>query len=108
MANVTVVQSSVGTSRGINLDWMNSAPVTAAVTGSSSGTFTYGIQYCLDDLMQTAAANVSWITDPNANGLTANSSVAFLYQAPIAGIRVNVTALSSAVVTLKVNQGAWL
>ena|SRR5215469_1907272 len=108
MANVTVAQSSIGTSRGINLDWQNSAPITAAVTGSSSGTFTYSIQYCLDDLVQTPAANVTWVSDPNASNLTANSSVAFLYQQPLAGIRLNVTALSSAVVVLKCNQGAWL
>jgi hypothetical protein len=105
---VTVTVSSVGTSRAVNLDWRNGAFTAVTVTGSSSGTFAYSVQYVLDDLMQTASSLVSWISDPNATALTSNSTGAFLYQQPIAGIRLNSTALSSAVLTAKVVQGSWL
>ena len=61
---VTITLSSVGQSRPLALDWMNGAPTAVSITGSSSGTFSYGIQYSLDDLQQTA--NPVWINDPNA------------------------------------------
>jgi hypothetical protein len=106
---ITVTLSSLGTSRPVNLDWTNGAPVGVAVTGSSSGTFVYSVQYTLDDLMLTPAANVVWISDPNATALTSNSSGIFTYTAPLAGIRINSsTAPSWAVLTMKVTQGSWL
>ena len=105
---VTVTVSSVGTSRAVNLDWRNGGFTAVSVTGSSSGAFAYTVQYALDDIMQTPAANVSWISDPNATALTSNSSGAFLYQQPLTGIRLNSTALSSAVLTMKITQGSWL
>jgi hypothetical protein len=105
---VTVTVSSVGTSRAVNLDWRNGAFTAVSVTGSSSGSFSFSVQYSLDDLMLTPASAVSWITDPGATSLTSNSSGAFLYQQPLAGIRLNSTALSSAVLTMKVTQGSWL
>jgi hypothetical protein len=110
---VTVTLSSaVTTSRAINLDWMNGAPVGVSVTGSSSGAsaMVYSIQYTLDDLMQTASSVVSWITDPNATQLTSNSSGIFTYTAPLAGIRITSSTANSSnnVTTMKVTQGSWL
>src|SRR5262249_38090941 len=104
---ITVTQSSVGTTRAINCDWMNGAPIGVSVTGSSSGTFAAQVQYTLDDVMLVASSLVSWIPDPNAN-LPANSSVIFTYTQPLAAIRLNITATSSSVVTFKVTQGSWL
>jgi hypothetical protein len=108
MANVTVTLSSVGTTRAVNLDWQNGAPIGVSVTGSSSGTFAYTVQLTNDDLMLTPASNVVWISDPGATALTSNSSGILTYTAPIAGIRLNSSAISTAVLTMKVNQGAWL
>jgi hypothetical protein len=115
MANVTtsistssVAGSSQGTTRAVNLDWMNGAPIAVTVTGSSSGTFAYTIQYTLDDLMQTPAASVTWVSDSNVTAATSNSSGAIVYSQPLAGIRLNSTSMSSAVLTMKVNQGLWL
>jgi hypothetical protein len=105
VARTTVTVSSVGTSRPVALDWMRGVPVGVAVTGSSSGTFSYSIQYTLDDLQLTAPSAVSWITDPNATALTSNSSAAFVYTAPLAAIRINSSALSSAILTADINQG---
>ena len=104
----TITVSSVGVSRSLNLDWMNGAPVGLSVTGSSSGTFSYTVQTTLDDLMLTPSSLVSWISDPNATALTSNSSGIFVYTAPIAGLRLNSSTLSTAVLTMKVTQGSWL
>lgn len=99
----TVTLSSVGTTSIINLDWMSGKPVGVSVTGSSSGTFAYTLQYTLDDVMMVSSP--SWISDPNATALTSNSSGIYLYEQPLAAIRLNSTAISSAELTLKVNQG---
>jgi hypothetical protein len=108
MAQATVTLSSVGNTGPINLDWRNAAFTGVSVTGSSSGTFAYTIQTTLDDIMQVASSVVSWISDPNATALTSNSSGVYLYQQPLAGIRLASTALSSAVLTMKITQGSWL
>jgi hypothetical protein len=104
MARSTVSVSSVGTSRPVALDWMSGAPTRVSVTGSSSGTFAYTIQFSLDDLQTTAPAAVTWISDANATALTSNSSVAFNYTAPIAAIRINSSALSSAALSVEITQ----
>lgn len=67
----TITLSSIGNSAAANLDRMNGAPIGVSVTGSSSGTFAYTVQYTLDDI---TAPSVSWINDPNATALTSNSS----------------------------------
>lgn len=102
MANVTVTLSSEGTTRAVNLDWMSGKPVAIAVTGSSSGTFAYTVQYTLDDLQ--TSSGTTWINDPNATALTSNSSGIYLYQQPLAAIRLNSTAMSSAALNLWVKQ----
>lgn len=102
---VSVTLSSVGNTRAVNLDWMGGAPVGVAVTGSSSGTFAYTIQYTLDDVMLSTSQ--VWIADPGATALTSNSSGIYVYTQPLAAIRLASTAMSSAVLTFKVNQGQW-
>jgi hypothetical protein len=99
---ISVTASSVGTSRAANLDWQAAKRVSYAVTGSSSGTFTYTIEGSIDDLQATPAASVAWFGLSSAT--TANSSLS-LYQGPLGGIRLNAAAVSSAVLTLRVLQG---
>ena len=102
---VTTTLSSVGNTRAINCDWLNNEVIGVSVTGSSSGSFAYSVQYTLDDLQLTAPSQVQWISDPNATALTSNSSGVFTYTAPLAGIRLSASAISSAILTFKVNQG---
>jgi hypothetical protein len=105
---ISVTLSSVGTSRPVALDWMNGAPVAVLVLGASAGT-TATIQYTLDDVMMTPAANVVWISDPNFTASTSNTSVAFNYAMPLAAVRINSSAASGlSPLTLKVTQGSWL
>ena len=104
MANKTVTLSSVGDSDAVNLDWMSGKPVAVAVTGASSLT-PYSIEYTLDDLLLTAASDVTWVVDPNVTALTSNSSGIYLYQQPLAGIRLASTASSGGTLTMWVNQG---
>ncbi len=100
---VTLTSASIG--RAINLDWMSSKRTSFTVTGSSSGTFTYTVEGALDDLQQTSSANVVWFALSSAT--TANSSVNIVLGA-FAGIRLNLSAVSSASVTLRVLQGIGL
>src|SRR6185369_2432281 len=98
---VSVSLSSVGTSRPVNLDWGAAPRVSFSVTGSSSGTFSYVVEGVIDDLQQVASANVAWTALSSAT--TANSSLN-LYQGPLAAIRLNVAAISSATLSLRVLQ----
>lgn len=75
------------------------------VTGSSSGTFTYTVEGALDDLQQTQAASVAWFALSSATA--ANSSFTIV-PGSISGIRLNLSAVSSASVTLRVLQGIGL
>ena len=93
--------SSVGVSRAVNLDWGAAPRVSFSVTGSSSGTFSYVVEGVIDDLQQVASANVAWTALSSAT--TANSSLN-LYQGPLAAIRLNVAAISSATLSLRVLQ----
>ena len=99
---VSTTLSSVGTSRPVALDWMAAKYSTYAVTGSSSGSFTYVIEGTPDDVQATPAANVGWFALSSAT--TANSSLN-VFLGPLGGIRINASALSSAVLTLRVLQG---
>lgn len=84
----------------INLDWMSAKFTSWAVTGSSSGTFTWTAEGTLDDLQQVASP--TWFALSSAT--TANSSIN-LYQGPLAGIRLNPSAVSSAALILRILQG---
>jgi hypothetical protein len=98
---ISVVLSSVGTSRPVNLDWMPSGVASYSVTGSSSGTFSVLVEATLDDLQLSSSP--AWVTE-SSGAFTANSSIVSVSK-PIAGIRMNCSALSSAVLTLRVLQG---
>src|SRR5215467_6083891 len=90
---ITVTLSSVGTSRPVNLDWANGAPVAVLVLGASANT-PATLQYALDDVMQTPSSAVTWISDPNFTAATSNTSVAYSYTQPLAAIRLNSSAAS--------------
>lgn len=109
--------TSVSCSQTINMDYrrfpMNAA---VAVTGSSSGTFTYSVLYTLDDqqfltnLGGTMGAGSSLASRvpvffPDANLSAASSNGTTNYMFPVAGVRLSVTAISSATVTMCVIQG---
>lgn len=98
---ITTTLSSVGTGRAVNLDYMSAKYTSFAVTGSSSGTFAVLVEGTLDDLQQVASP--TWFAVSSAT-LAANSSIN-IYQGPLAGIRMNSTALSSAVLTMRILQG---
>ena len=97
---IQVTLSSSGISRAVNLDWMSGKFTSWSVTGS--GTFTYTVEAALDDLQQTPAANVVWL--PLSSAQTANSSINIV-GGPLAGIRLNASAMSSATLTLRILQG---
>ncbi|MGM4870670.1 hypothetical protein AB7645_05515 [Bradyrhizobium sp. 956_D2_N1_5] len=99
---ISVTLTSSGIGRAVNLDWMSSKYMSWTVTGSSSGTFTYTVEGALDDLQQTASAAVAWF--PLSSATTANSSLNIV-AGPLAGIRLNVAATSSAAVTMRILQG---
>ena len=99
---VLVTLSSSSISRAINLDYMSAKFTSFAVTGSSSGTFTYTVEAALDDLQQVSSNNVAWFAMSSAT--TANSSIN-LYQGPLGGIRLNASAVSSAVLAMRIMQG---
>jgi hypothetical protein len=99
---VSVTLSSVGASRAVALDWISGQHTTFAVSGSSSGTFSYVVEGTADDLQKTPAASVAWLSLSSAT--TANSSLNIV-QGPLAGIRFNASAISSAVLTMRVLQG---
>lgn len=98
---ISVVLSSVGVSRPIGLDWMPGGVTSYSVTGSSSGTFSVLVEGTLDDLQTSPSP--AWVTESSGT-FTANSSIVAISK-PVAGIRLNASAMSSAVLTLRVLQG---
>jgi len=108
----TVTLSSVGNSPAINLNWGGNNPVTALVTlGSTTMTTDFTVQITLDDL-QTVASPV-WVSLGSSTGSSAthfssanaDASVILGLLYPVAGMRLNSTAISSSTLTLKVIQG---
>jgi hypothetical protein len=98
-----ITLNSSGVSRALNLDWASAKFTSFAVTGSSSGTFSVTVEGALDDVQMLPAASVAWFSLSSA-ALIANSSIN-LYQGPLAAIRMNASAMSSAVLTLRILQG---
>lgn len=114
----TVLASSVGVTRAINLDWRNGGPVTVRVTTPSTVTPSAAgvLKYTLDDVQTTASSLVLWSPvsstfGSTAAGLIITSSqlidVSFIYsfQVPIAALRFDSSAFSSAGFRLDVMQG---
>ncbi len=100
MGSYSITASSVGTAAVQNLDWMSAKYVSYGVTGSSSGTFTFTVEGTLDDLQKVTSP--TWFAMSSAT--TANSSLS-LFQGSLAGIRLNVSALSSAALSMDIDQG---
>lgn len=101
--------SSVGVTTPFNLDYMGSKYISFAVTGSSSGTFAYVVEGTVDDVTQfssagtSSAATLMWFT--LSSGIhTANSSMN-VYQGPLAAVRLNSSAISTATLTFRSLQG---
>ena len=100
--------SSVTTSTGLNLDTGQSPfNVSVAVTGSSSGTFGYTVQYTLDDQQWLTSIKSTrapvWFNDANLVALSSNATGNYMF--PVAAVRLDSTAISSAVLTMCVVQG---
>jgi hypothetical protein len=98
----SVTLSSVGTSPAIALDYLAAKGTTFAVTASSSGTTSYSIQGTLD--APQLVASPTWFNISTA-AVTATSSI-YLWAGPLAGLRVNATAMSSMLLTLYALQNA--
>ena len=108
MGNPTYLSiSSVGVTTGINVDYRQS-PFNMSVlfTGSSSGTFGYTVEYSLDDpqwlAVITSTRSPVWLPDPNLTAASCNKIS--VYDFPVAAVRLNSTALSSAMLTMTVLQ----
>lgn len=108
MANpIYITSTSVAASGVVNLDYRQSPfNVSVAVTGSSSGTFGYTVQYSLDDQQYLtiigSTRSLVWFPDANLTALSCNATGN--YQFPVAAVRLNSTANSSALVTMCVLQ----
>lgn len=97
---ITLSSSTISTPE--NLDYQSGQPTSFGIAGSSSGTFSATVEGTLADLSLTASAAVPWFSVSSA--ITANSS-AGVFLGPLAGIRLNVSAASSATINLFVAQG---
>lgn len=111
-----ITLTSTTVSSVINLDYRHTTPFNAsvAVTGSSSGTFTYGVEYTLDDAQflanlgpglgsSLASRTPVYFADANLGAASSNGTTNYMF--PVAGVRLSVTAISSAAVTMCVIQG---
>jgi len=98
---ISVTLTSSGIGRAVDLDWMSSKFTSFTVVFSSSGTAAWTAEGSLDDLQQVSSGNVAWFTLSSGS---ANSSLNIV-SGTIAGIRLNVAAISSASITLRVLQG---
>lgn len=103
-----ITLSSIAVSTGLNMDYRQSPfNASVAVTGSSSGTFSYTVQYTLDDQNYLTAIRSTiaptWFNDANLVAVSSNGTTNYMF--PVAAIRLNSTAISSASVTMCVLQG---
>lgn len=108
MGSYTITLSSVGTSNAQNLDWMASKPVSVALTLSSTTlTADFQVQVTLDDFQNVAAASRSWVglSTTHYTSAIADAGLLLTNLGPVAGIRLNSTALSSGTITARCEQG---
>ena len=105
---IYITSTSVSASTAVNLDYRQSPfNVSVAVTGSSSGTFSYTVQYTLDDQQVLTAigstASITWFSDANLVAVSSNGTTNYMF--PVAAVRLNSTAISGAILTMCVLQG---
>jgi len=114
----TVLASSVGVTRAINLDWRNGGPVTVRLTTPSTVVPSAAgvLKYTLDDVQTIASSLVLWSPVSSTFGSTAagliitssqllDVSMVYSFQVPIAGLRFDTSAFSSAGFRIDVLQG---
>lgn len=97
----TIALSSVASSDWIRVDehqWPFEVHALVDIVGTSA---TYDVEFAIDDLAETTSSVTAYtVTDMSA--LTVDTFKKIV--APITGLRLNVSAVSSATVTLKVRQ----
>jgi hypothetical protein len=111
-----------GASTACNLNWIGGKMTNISViTNSSQGTGDFSIQFTLQDLMRTPSSLVAWqgfssspyqIAGAPASHFTSSTiypdGINIPVEAPLCGVRINSTALSSNTLTLLVVQGEGL
>lgn len=101
MRTVKLTQTGVGASAPVVVDYIGTfAPVSWAAF--VTGTPTYSVQYTLDDIFNTPAADVSWFTTPDSVNLTSDKACSCC--PPIRALRVEFVS-GAGDVTITVNQG---
>jgi hypothetical protein len=84
------------------LDYQTGQVTSFGITGSSSGTFSATAEGTLQDITLNASSALVWFAQSSA--ITATSS-GCLFLGPLAGARLNVSAASSATISLFLAQG---
>jgi hypothetical protein len=92
-----------GNSDPLVLDWMQS-PFDAAVQVWPTSTVSYALQYTLDEVMNTAPANIRWTEDVGAPAATTTAKVISFSGRPVTAVRLAVASLGGPV-ELKLVQG---
>lgn len=105
---IYITSTSVATSTSVNMDYRQSPfNVSVAVTGSSSGTFSYTVQYTLDDQQVLTAIGSTrspvWFDDANLAAVSSNGTTNYMF--PVAAVRLNSTAVSGTQLTMCIIQG---
>jgi hypothetical protein len=109
----TAVSTTPGASAICNVDRIGGKPITASVIPSAGSSGAFVLQYSLDDVMRTTSTAVTWSGVSSAQGQAGTVWVASAvpvdgvlqtFLAPVAGIRINSTALAGGTFTLKVVQ----
>lgn len=96
---VTPAIASVAASAWIPVDWLT-ANGSLSLAVVKSGTNTYNIEHTYDDVFDPAVTPTAFI---QTSAATTNQQTS--YNAPVAAVRVNVTAYTSGAVTMTVLQG---
>ncbi len=106
--SITISSTGATPTTPINLDrYQSPFNVSLAVTGSSSGSFTYNIEYTLDDqqYLTNIGSTRSLVWFPDANLSTASSNGTTNYMFPVSAVRCTCSTLNGAVLVLTVLQG---
>lgn len=104
---VTVTLSSVGTSNALILNSWAEATTVRVTLGSTTLTTNASIQATIDSSAQTGVS-ARWyaISTTAVTSANADAGVTYNLTTPVAGLRINSTALSSNTITLTALQSA--